>query len=123
MFTAQFVIAIRSNADGEVNYKPRYAIEGQRDSMKSYLIYGAQTLKASSPRLLLALPSVFRFYVRSSDIRLAYQQSREPFMRRVFIKNWQRNLSYNLTNASNFCINYTASLMLVAFGTEHCYNV
>jgi len=50
-------------------------------------VHGAQTLQASSARLLLALASAYEFDIWSSDIKLAYLQSTEPLIRRVFIKN------------------------------------
>ena len=68
--TARFVFTINFNADGEVKYKARYVIGEHRDSINSYLVPGAQTLQASSSRLLLALASMFRISVCSSDVKL-----------------------------------------------------
>lgn len=34
--TAQFVLAIKSNADGQVKYKARYIIGGHRDVLKQF---------------------------------------------------------------------------------------
>ena len=44
--TARFVLAIKSNADGQVKYKARYVIGGHRDRLKQYLVHGAQALQA-----------------------------------------------------------------------------
>ena len=85
--TARFVLAIKSKAGEQVKYKARYAIGGHRDFMKHYILHGAQTLQPSSARLLLALATMYVFAVRSSDVKLAYLQSTEPFLRRIFIKN------------------------------------
>ena len=87
ILTARFVLAIKSNADGEVKYKARYVVGGHRDSMKHYLVHGAQTLQASSVRLLLALAAALDFGVWSSDVKFAYLQSSEPLLRRIFIRN------------------------------------
>ena len=85
--TARFVLAIKSNADGQIKHKARYVIGGHRDSLKQFMVHGAQTLQASSARLILALATMFEFHVWSSDVKLAYLQSTEPLTRRVFIKN------------------------------------
>ena len=85
--TARFVLAIKSNVDGEIKYKARYGIGGHRDILKHFMGHGAQTLQASSIRLLLALAPMFGFDIWSSDVKLAYFQSPEPLRRRVFIKN------------------------------------
>ena len=61
--TARFVLAIKSNTDGQVKYKARYVIGGHRDELKQYLVHGAQTLQASSARLLLALAAIHGFDV------------------------------------------------------------
>ena len=70
-----------------MKYKIRYAIGGHRDSIKSYLVHGSQTLQESSARLLLALAPMFRFNVWSSVVKSAYLQSSELLMHRVFIKD------------------------------------
>ena len=85
--TARFVLAIKSTADGRYKYKARYVIGGHRDKLKHYMVHGAQTLQASSARLLLALASSFNFELWTSDIKLAYLQSTKPLKRKVFIHN------------------------------------
>lgn len=47
----------------------------------------AVTFQAISARLVLALASIFGFDVWSSDVKLGYLQSTEPFVRRFLIKN------------------------------------
>ena len=61
--TARFVLAIKSNADGAIKYKARYASGGHRDKLKHFMVHGAQTLQASSSWLLLALASTHSFPV------------------------------------------------------------
>ena len=61
--TARFVLPIKSNAEVKVKYKARYVICGHRDTLKYYLVYGAQTLQASSAPLLFALASAHNFDV------------------------------------------------------------
>ena len=39
--TARFVLAIKSNADGETKYKSRYIIGGHRDVLKHFMVHGA----------------------------------------------------------------------------------
>ena len=69
--TARFVLAIKSNADGHVKYKARCVIGGHKESLKNYMVDGAQTLQASSSRLLLALATARGFDVWTSDVKLA----------------------------------------------------
>ena len=85
--TARFVLAIKSNADGEIQYKARYVIGGHRDRLKHYMVHGAQTLQASFARLLLVLATAHEFKAWTSDVNLAYLQSSKPLERRVFIHN------------------------------------
>ena len=61
--TKRFVRAIKSNADGVIKYKARYVIGGHRDKLKHSMADGAQTLQASSSRLLFALASMHSFPV------------------------------------------------------------
>ena len=83
--TARFIPAIKSYTDGIIKYKARYIIGGHRDILKHFMIHGAQTLQASSIRLLLAPMFGFNFW--SSDIELAYLESTEQLRRKVFISN------------------------------------
>ena len=85
--TARFVLESKSNADGDIQYKARYVIGGHRDRLKHFLVHEAQILQASSARLLIALASVLEFDVWYTDMKLAYPQSREPLLRRFFVKN------------------------------------
>lgn len=85
--TALFVLAIKSNADGEIKKKARYFTGSHRDVLKHYMVHGAQTLQTSFARLLLALASLLDFDVRCADVKIAYLQSSKPLERRVFIKN------------------------------------
>ena len=85
--SARFVLAIKSNADGEVNYKARYVIGGHRDTMENVLVHGSHTIQASSARLLIALASIYGLYVWFLDVNLEYLQSTDPLNRRIFLKN------------------------------------
>ena len=51
--TARFVLSIKSTADGDIRYKARYLVGGYRDIMKHFMVHGAQTLQASSIRILI----------------------------------------------------------------------
>ena len=84
---ARFVLAIKSAIDGQTKCKARYVVGGHRDKLKHFMVHGAQTLQTASARLLVALALVFGFQIWSSDVKLAYLQSTEPLMRRVFIHN------------------------------------
>ena len=84
---ARFVLAIKTSADGRIRYKARYVIGGHRDKLKQYIVHDSQTVHASSIRILVAIAAIFGFIVWSSDVKLAYLQSREPMNRRVFIRD------------------------------------
>ncbi len=85
--TARFVLAIKSNSDSEIKYKARYVIGGYSDTLKHYMVHGAQRLRVSSARLLITSAYIFGFYECSSDVKLAYLQSTVPLRRRLFITN------------------------------------
>ena len=85
--TARFVSAIKSNADGQVKYKARYFIGGHRDKLKHYMVHRAQTLQASSSRLLLALAAAHDFEVWTLDVNLNSLQSTKLLEGCVFVKN------------------------------------
>ena len=70
--TARFVLAIKSKADDRIKYKARYVIGGHRDKLKHFMVHGAQTMQASSSRLLLAIAAAHNFEVWTSDVQLAY---------------------------------------------------
>ena len=55
--------------------------------MKHFMVHGAQTLQASSARILIALASVFYFRIQSTEIKLAELKSTETLRRRVFPTN------------------------------------
>ena len=42
--TARFVLAIKLYAEGNTKCKERYVMDGHRDKLKHYMVYGAQTL-------------------------------------------------------------------------------
>ena len=50
-------------------------------------MHDSQTVHSSSIRILVALAAIFDFTVWSSDVKLAYLQSKEPMNRRVFIRD------------------------------------
>ena len=63
------MLAIKPNADGQVKYKERYVTGSHRGKLKHYMAHGAQTLQASSSRLLLALAAAHGFDVWTSDVK------------------------------------------------------
>ena len=81
--TARFVLAIKSNADGAIKYIARYDIGGHRDKLKHFIVHGAQTLQASSSRLLLALALMHFFPVWTSDVKLADELWHESLNRHL----------------------------------------
>ena len=46
--TARFLLAIKCQADGPIEYKARYVIGGKREKLKHFMVHGAQSLPASS---------------------------------------------------------------------------
>ena len=79
------MLVIKSEAKGKAIFKDCYVIGGQKDSLKSYLVHGSQTLHIASIRLLLELASILRFKVWSTDVKLAYLQSSVPLERKIYI--------------------------------------
>ena len=69
--TARFFLAIKSTSYGDIKYKARYVVRGHRKIMKHFMVHSAQTLQASSIRILIALASVFHFKIQSTDVKLA----------------------------------------------------
>ncbi len=57
LLPARFVFAIMSTLDGEIKFKARYVICGNRDRLKDMIVHSTQTIQASSTRLLLSLAS------------------------------------------------------------------
>ena len=66
--------------DVKIKYKARYFIGGHRDRLQYYLFHGAQTLQATSVRLLIELACADEFNVWSSDVELAYSQYTDPLL-------------------------------------------
>ena len=117
--TARFVLAIKSNADGQVKYKARYVIGGHRDRLKQYLVHGAQALQASSARLILAIAAIYDLAVWSCDVKLAYLQSAEPLTDASSSKTRHPSLNWNPTSVSNSYAPCTASVTLATCGIRH----
>ena len=63
ILTARFVLVIKSSMDGEIKLKARYVAGRHMDIFNGYIVQGAQTLQATSVRLILALNSIFGFKV------------------------------------------------------------
>ena len=80
------LLVIKLNTDGEVEYKARYVVGRHPDNLKHYFVHRAQTLQASSARLLITLASENGFEVWSSDVKLVYLQSGARLARRSFTK-------------------------------------
>ena len=85
--TARFVLAIKSNADGEIKFRARYVMGAHRDKLKHFLVHGAQIVQPSLTRLLFAFFSAHGFIIWHSDVNLGYLQCSEPLERRVLVKN------------------------------------
>ena len=82
----RFVLAIKSTIDGKVKYKARYVIGGHKDRMKGWMVHSSTTIQPQSVRLLFALTSMFGFNLWTADIRQAYLQTAEPFLRDIYIE-------------------------------------
>lgn len=78
-------LSIKSSEDGEVKYKPEYAISGHRDKFKNLMVHSASTLQHQYVRSLLALAAILDFNKWTSDMRQAYLQSEEPLDHDIFI--------------------------------------
>ena len=91
---------------------------GHRDVVKDYLVHGAQTLQATSMRLILSLSSMLGFKSYSTDVKLACLQSATAFTRDIYIKNAAEELELEPTSEYS-CLNcYMASVTLEIIGTE-----
>ena len=91
--------------------------------MKHFMVHGAQTLQASSVRILIALASVFHFRIQSTDIKLAYLQSTGPLRRRVFITNPANEFIWIRINALNFSNYSMAYATLETCGTNRLIGI
>ncbi len=87
LLLALFVFTIKSTVDGEIKYKARYVICGNRDRLKDMIVHSTQTVQASYTRLLLSLASILGFDIWTADVTQAYLQSRKPLQRDIFIRN------------------------------------
>lgn len=85
--TVQFVLPIKSKADGSTRYKVIYVISGHLDSLKQYLVHSEQSLKPMPARLILVLVSTLNFRVWFLRDKLVCFQSTEPLLRIKFIKD------------------------------------
>lgn len=97
ILTARFLLAIKTNADGQIQYYARYVQERRSDRIQQYMLHGVQFLLASSARLLLPLVSAFNFVLKKFRRKTAFLQLTEPLVRGVNVKrtsdtkNWRKS--------------------------------
>lgn len=73
VLNARFVLGIKSNAEGKIEFKASYVIAVHLDKLKLYMVHSAQTLQASSPRHFLTIASNFRSWKLAHHIPIIAQ--------------------------------------------------
>jgi hypothetical protein len=82
----KLVLAIKSSATGETKYKARPVAGGHRDQDKPRLRHTANTVLHADVRLLMALASIFRLPIASTDVAQAYLQSATKLLRKIYLR-------------------------------------
>lgn len=71
------VLAIKSSADGDINFKARFVALSHQDRLKRLIVHTFQNIQPSSIRLLLTTAAMLNFEIWVSDVRQTYLQSFE----------------------------------------------
>ena len=96
--------------DGETKFKARYVAGGNQNVLEDYLLHQAQTLQATSVRLILALSSIYGFEIRSTEITFAYLQSAAALKHAMYVKN----LAQEFELEPNECLQLVKHYMVIA---------
>jgi Reverse transcriptase (RNA-dependent DNA polymerase) len=83
---SKLVLAINSSATGETKYKARLLAGGHRDQDKPLLVHTANTVSHAYFRLMMALASIFRLPIASTDVAQAFLQSAMKLLRKLYLR-------------------------------------
>ena len=78
-------------------------------------MYGAQSIQATSVRIVLALSSIFGFKVRSTEVNISHFQSETAIKCAIYIKN----LAQELELEPNECLQLLNLLYGLSYSCDH----